>query len=200
MATLWQDLRYSIRMLSKNPGFTFVAVFTLALGIGANSAIFSVVNAVLLRPLQFKDPEQLVRIWEKLPQGGTGSVSVPNLTDWREQNDVLAGIAAYSSANFNLQSRDSPERISGAAVTSDFLDVLGIPPLLGRAFQAGEDLPGAHRVVVLSHQLWQRNFGADPQIVGKRVPVNGEHFTVVGVTPPGFGFPSRLTELWTPLP
>ena len=199
MATLWQDLRYSIRALSKNPGFTFVAVFTLALGIGANSAIFSVVNAVLLRPLRFKDPEQLVRIWEKLPQGGAGSVSVPNLKDWREQNDVLAGMAAYSFVNFNLQSQDSPERISGAAVTGDFFDVMGVAPQLGRTLRAGEDQPGAHRVVVLGHQLWQRNFGADPQIVGKRIPVNGEDFTVVGVMPPGFSFPSRLTELWTPL-
>src|SRR5262247_2281793 len=116
MATLWQDLRYSIRMLSKNPGFTFVAVFTLALGIGANSAIFSVVDAVLLRPLRFKDPEQLVRMWETLPQGGTGTASPPNLKDWREQNDVLDGIAAFSNANFNLQGQDSPERIPGAAV------------------------------------------------------------------------------------
>src|SRR5215510_7200449 len=199
MTTLWQDLRYGARMMTKNPGFTLVAVFTLALGIGANSAIFSVVNAVLLRPLRFKDPERLVFIWEKLPQGGTGGVSVPNLTDWREQNDVMAGIAAYTSASFNLQSQDSPERVSGATVTSDFFDVLGIPPLLGRAFQAGEDQEGAHRVVVLSHQLWQRNFGADPQIVSKPILVNGENFTVVGVAPPGFGFPSRLTELWTPL-
>jgi len=199
LATLLQDLRYGVRMLSKNPGFTFVAVFTLALGIGANSAIFSVVNAVLLRPLRFKDPEQLVRIWEKLPQGGTGSVSVPNLKDWREQNDVLAGMAAYSFVNFNLQSQDSPERISGAAVTGDFFDVMGVAPQLGRTLRAGEDQPGAHRVVVLGHQLWQRNFGADPQIVGKRIPVNGEDFTVVGVMSPGFSFPSRLTELWTPL-
>ena len=154
MATLWQDLRYGARMMTKNPGFTLVAVFTLALGVGANSAIFSVVNAVLLRPMRFKDPERLVFIWEKLPQGGTGSVSVPNLTDWREQNDVMAGIAAYTSASFNLQSQDSPERVSGATVTSDFFDVLGIPPQLGRTFRAREDLPGANRVVVLSHQLW----------------------------------------------
>lgn len=199
MTTFWQDLRYGVRMLIKHPGFTFVAVMTLALGIGANSAIFSVVDAVLLRPLKFKDPEQLVRMWETLPQGGTGTVSPPNLKDWREQNDVFAGIAAFSTPNFNLQSQDSPERLPGAAVTPEFFDVMGVPPLLGRAFRAGEDQLGNHRVAVLSYELWQRNFGADPQIVGRNIPINGENFTVVGVAPPGFRYPSRLTELWTPL-
>lgn len=199
MMTLWQDLRYGVRMLAKNPAFTFVAMLTLALGIGANSAIFSVVDAVLLRPLKFKDPEQLVRMWETLPQGGTGTVSPPNLKDWREQNDVLAGIAAFSTPNFNLQSQDSPERIPGAAVTPEFFDVMGAPPRLGRGFHTGEDQLGNHRVVVLSHELWRRSFGADPQIVGRSIPVNGESFTVVGVMPPGFRYPSRLTELWTPL-
>ncbi len=199
MMTLWQDLRYGVRMLAKNPAFTLMTALTLALGIGANSAIFSVVNAVLLRPLQLKDPEQLVRIWEKLPQGGTGTVSVPNLKDWREQNDVLARIAGYSPGSFNLQGQDSPERVSGAAVTADFFDVLAVPPQLGRTLRAGEDQLGNHRVVVLSHQLWQRNFGADPQIIGKNILVNGENCAVVGVMPHGFGFPSKLTELWTPL-
>lgn len=199
MTTLWQDLRYGIRMLVKNPGFTLVATLTLALGIGANSAIFSVVDAVLLRPLKFKAPEQLVRIWETLPQGGTGTASPPNLKDWREQNDVLAGIAAFSTPNFNLQSQDSPERVPGAAVTPEFFDVMGAPPQIGRGFRAGEDQLGNHRVVVLSHELWRRNFGADPQIVGRSIPVNGESFTVVGVMAPGFRYPSRLTELWTPL-
>jgi putative ABC transport system permease protein len=134
-----------------------------------------------------------------LPQGGTGTVSPPNLKDWREQNDVLAGIAAFSPANFNLQSQDSPERVPGAAVTPDFFDVMGAPPQLGRAFRAGEDQLGNHRVVILSYELWRRNFGADPQIVGRSIPVNGESFTVVGVASPDFRFPSRLTELWTPL-
>src|SRR5262249_55079964 len=180
MATLWQDLRYSIRMLSKNPGFAFVAVFTLALGIGANSAIFSVVNAVLLRPLRFKDPDQVVRIWEKLPQGGTGTVSVPNLKDWREQNDVLAGMAAYSFVNFNLQSKDSPERVSGAAVTGNFFDVMGAAPHLGRTLSAGEDQPGAHRVGVLSHQLWRRKFCAASSTAGKRTPTTEYGFTFGG--------------------
>jgi putative ABC transport system permease protein len=186
-------------MMIKNPGFTLVAALTLALGIGANSAIFSVVNAVLLRPLQFKEPQRLVRIWEKLPQGGTGSVSPPNLKDWREQNDVLAGIAAYSTINFNLQNQESPERVPGAIVSADFFEVLGMAPILGRTLRAGEDQLGAHRVVVLSHQLWQRNYGGDPRIVGNQIQVNGENFTVVGVMGPTFMFPSKLTGLWTPL-
>lgn len=199
MGGLLQDLRFGARMLMKNPGFTIVAVVTLALGIGANSAIFSVVDAALLRPLRFEDPGRLVFIREKLPQGGTGSVSFPNLKDWREQNDVFAGMTAYSNANFNLQSQDSLDRVSGAAVATDFFDVMGAHAQLGRMLQAGEDQPGSNRVVVLSHQLWQRNFGADPQIIGKLIPVNGESFTVVGVAAPGFSFPSRSSELWTPL-
>jgi putative ABC transport system permease protein len=186
-------------MMVKNPGFTLVAALTLALGIGANSAIFSVVNAVLLRPLEFQEPERLVRIWEKLPQGGTGSVSTANLKDWRAQNDVLAGMAAYTTGNFNLQSKDSPERVPGCSVSADFFDTLGMPPVLGRTFRPGEDQLGNHRVAVLGNELWRRNYGGDPQIVGNSITVNGENFTVVGVMGPAFSFPSKLTELWTPL-
>lgn len=199
MRALWQDLRYGFRLLAKHSGFTAVAVLTLALGIGANSAIFSVVNAVLLRPLPFKEPERLIKIWEALPQGGTGTVSVPNLFDWREQNDVFTEIAAYQSSDFNLQGREQPERISGANVSPNFFSVLGVDPLMGRAFVQGEDQSGSERVVILSNQLWQRNFGSDPQIVGKHVNIGGESFQVVGVIPQGFQFPSRTTELWTPL-
>jgi putative ABC transport system permease protein len=199
MRILWQDLRYGVRTFLKQPGFTLVAVLTLTLGIGANSVIFSVVNAVLLRPLSFKEPEQLIRIWETLPQGGTGTASVPNLKDWRDQNDVFTQVAGYMTPSFNLQNQDSPERVSGATVTTDFFNVLGVPPQLGRTFREGEDQPGNHRVVVLSNQLWQRNFSSDPRIVGKNILVNGESFTIIGVMPPGFRFPARLTELWTPL-
>jgi predicted permease len=197
--TFLQDLRYGVRMLFKHRGFTFVAVLTLALGIGANSAIFSVVNAVLLRPLPYKDPEQIVYLWESLPQGGEGSVSVPNLRDWQEQNNVFEQIAAYDIANFSLMGSDLPERSAGASVTANFFDVIGVAPKRGRAFVAGEDTAGRNRVVILSDQLWQRNFGADPQIVNREVLIGGENYTVVGVMPPGFQFPSRTTELWVPL-
>jgi len=199
MNTLWQDLRYGARLLAKRPGFTAVAVLTLALGIGANSAIFSVVNAVLLRPLPFKEPDRLIRIWETFYPSGWGSVSVPNLKDWREQNDVFTGIAAFQTSSFVLQNGDYPERIAAASVSADFFDVLGVPPQSGRFFVEGEDQPGRQQVVVLSDQLWKRSFGADPNVIGQSLSLSAEKYTVVGIMPPGFRYPSRLTELWVPL-
>jgi putative ABC transport system permease protein len=197
MQTLFQDLRYAGRMLIKTPGFTAIAILTLALGIGANSAIFSVVNAVLLRPLMYKDSEKLIRLYEGLPQGGTGSVSVPNFKDWREQNDVFAEIAAYQWGNFNLAVQNQPERIVGANVSSEFFDVLGTPAQVGRTFQKGEDLAGSNRVVVLSDQLWRKNFGADANLVGKNISIGGENFSVIGIMPPQFKFFS--SQMWVPL-
>jgi putative ABC transport system permease protein len=199
MGTLWQDLRYAARILIKQPGFTAVAVLTIALGIGANSAIFSVVNSVLLRPLSFREPERLIKIWETFLPGGQGSVSVPNLKDWREQNDVFTQIAAYQTAGFNLKGEESPERVVGATVSANFFEVLGVPPQFGRTFQSGEDEPGKNRIVVLSHLLWQRNFGGEPGIIGEDILLGGENYQVVGVMPQFFRFPSRLTELWVPL-
>jgi putative ABC transport system permease protein len=184
-------------MLLKRPGFTFVAVLTLALGIGANSAIFSVVNAVLLRPLPYKDSEQIVDVYESLPQGGKGSVSVPNLKDWREQNEVFEAIAAYDWASFNLQAQEQPERIVGVSVSAEFFDVLGVAPQLGRTFQKGEDTAGNERVVVIADALWRKNFGGDPSIVGKNIQVGGVDHTVVGVMPPQFKF--QTAQMWLPL-
>jgi putative ABC transport system permease protein len=203
MGTILQDLRYAVRMLVKQPGFTCVAVLTLALGIGANSAIFSVVNAVLLRPLPFKDQDQIVKIWETFtPTGSTrswsGSASVPNLKDWREQNDVFTEIAYYQSGSFNLQDQDQPQRVQSATVSTNLFDVLGVLPRLGRTFVEGEDQQGNHRVVVLSDRLWRNNFAADSAIVGTDILLGGENFTVVGVMPAGFQFPSRSTDLWVP--
>jgi len=199
MQTLLHDLRYGLRMLAKKPGFTVVAMFTLALGIGANSAIFSVVNGVLLRPMPLEDPDRLIKIWESLPSGGQGTASAPNLKDWREQNTVFRGIAAYTPSNLNLGGQDSPERLSGVAVSTNFFDVVGVRPRLGRAFQIGEDEAGRNHVALLSHRLWQRAFGGDAGVVGKDVLLNGESYTVVGVMPPEFRFPSRLIEVWVPL-
>ncbi len=198
MMTLWQDFRYGCRMLRRQPLFSAIAILTLALGIGANSAIFSVVNAVLLRPLPFKEPDRLIKLWETFLPGGQGTVSVPNLKDWREQNDVFTEIAAYQFGNFNLQGSDNPERVQGATVSANMFTVLGVEPQLGRGFLPEEDQPG-HRVVVLSNQLWKRNFSSDPQILGKDIALGGEGFTVVGVMPAGFQFPRRTTELWVPL-
>ncbi len=197
MQTLFQDLRYAGRMLAKTPGFTAIAILTLALGIGANSAIFSVVNAVLLRPLMYKDSERLIRLYEGLPQGGTGSVSVPNLKDWREQTNAFSQIAAYQWGNFNLSAQDQPERIIGANVSSEFFDVLGTQTQLGRTFQKGEDQAGSNRVVVLGDKLWRQNFGADPNIVGKNIPIGGENFSVIGIMPPQFKF--FASQIWVPL-
>jgi putative ABC transport system permease protein len=204
MQTLWQDVRYALRTLRKHPGFTLVALFTLALGIGANSAIFSVVNAVLLKPLPLHEPDRLVNLWESFqPPGGgpawTGTASVPNLRDWREQNDVLTGIAAYQTASYNLLGGQMPERLQATTVDANFFDIVGMPPLLGRTFRSGEDQAGQHRVVVLSHQLWQQHFAADPNITTRQIVLNNENYSVIGVMPPSFRYPSRLTTLWTPL-
>ncbi len=199
MQTLLQDLRYGARMLLKKPGFTIVAVFTLALGIGANSAIFSVVNGVLLRPMPLEDPDRLIKIWETFLPGGQGTVSAPNLKDWREQNTVFNGVAAYQFSSFNLRGQESPERLPGATVSPNFFDVAGARPRLGRAFQTGEDEAGRNRAALLSHRLWQRAFGGDASVIGREIPLNGENYTVIGVMAPEFRFPSRLTEIWVPL-
>lgn len=197
MQNLIQDLRYSVRMLSRKPGFALVAVFTLALGIGANSAIFSLVNAVLLRPLPFNQPDQLIKIWETFPNG-FGTVSVPNLKDWREQNNAFSGIAAYQNAGYSLQGEHDSERIPAATVSANFFDVLGVSPRLGRSFGPGEDERGQNRIVLLSHALWQRRFNTDPSIVGRTILLGGESYQVIGVMPAQVRFPSRLTEMWVP--
>ena len=199
MGQLYRDLRYGLRALRRRPGFTAVAVLTLALGIGANSAIFSVVNAVLLKPLPYPEPERLVSVYESLPQGGTGSVSVPNLVDWRAQSDVFTGIAAYQYGDFNLQEEQQPVRAVGVYVSPNFFDVLGATPEAGRGFLEGEDAEGRQRVVVLSDKLWRRAYGADAHIVGRDIPLGGEKYTVVGVMPPSVQFPSPTAELWAPL-
>jgi putative ABC transport system permease protein len=194
-----QDLRFASRTLRKHPGFTLVAVLTLGLGIGANSAIFSVVDAVLLRPLPYPEPEKLVRLWETFPPAGWGSVSAPNIEDWREQNTVFSAIAAYSFRNVNLSGRESPERVVGAAVSSNFFATMGVAPQLGRWFESGEDTAASARVAVLSDRLWRRNYAADPSIIGREIQIGGEAAAVIGIMPAGFRFPSETTEIWTPL-
>src|SRR5215831_2682111 len=154
MSTFVQDLRFACRMLAKNPGFTGVAVITLALGIGANTAIFTVVNAVLLRQLTLPRPGQLVTVWETFRQG-ISSASVADFKDWREQNDIFQGLAAYQTGDFNLKGAESPERVPGAYVTANFFDVMGEPTLQGRGLLSGEDVLGRNRVVVLSEALWK---------------------------------------------
>ncbi len=198
MHTLWQDIRYGMHMLLKSPSFTLVAVVALALGIGANTAIFSVVNAVLLRPLPYKNPERLVMMWQtNLRQGiGQDSVAAPNFLDWREQSQSFEHMAAYRGQSFNLTVGDKPEQLPGAVVSASFFQVLGVKAALGRLPQTEVDQPGGNLVAVLSHGLWQRHFGADPNLIGKPLTLNGESFTAVGIMPPGFKYPLDDTEVW----
>ncbi|HEY7544933.1 MAG TPA: ABC transporter permease [Blastocatellia bacterium] len=198
-SALSRDLQYGFRYLRKHTAFTVVAIFTLALGSGASTAIFSVVNSVLLRPLPYDHPERLVMIWEKNPRGIVeGNVSPPNFYDWKAQSQIFEQMAALSDKGFNLVTANEPERVEGQETTDNLFDLLGAKPLLGRTFLPGEDRPGNNRVVLLSYELWQRRFGSDPAAVGQSVSLNGNDYTVVGVMPRGFLFPSKGVEIWTP--
>ncbi len=198
MEALWQDLCYGARQLARSPEFTLAAVLTLALGIGANTAIFSVVNGVLLRPLAYDDPERIIVVWGKHPQIGREAASLPDFTDWRAQNSSFESMTGAGRSFLTLTGAEEPERLMATLVTGDFFDVLRVRPILGRGFLPEEDRPGAGRVGLISHGLWQRRFGSDPNIVGRTLTLNGELYTVVGVAPPHLNLLSS-TDLWTPL-
>jgi putative ABC transport system permease protein len=200
MESLKQDLYYGLRMLWKSPAFTLVAIIALALGIGANTAIFSVVNGVLLRPLPYPEPDQLAMVWlDNRRQGIRDDItSYPNFIDWRDQNKTFQGMAAVRGINANLTGSGEPEEIRGASVTSNFFQLVGVGPTQGRGFTIEEEQPGKDRIVVLSHGLWQRRFGGNPGILNQSIQLNGEAYTVVGIMPAGFQFPTK-TEIWTPL-
>src|SRR5262245_1697378 len=185
MQTLWQDLRYGVRMLLKNPGFSLIAVLTLALGIGANTAIFSVVNGVLLKPLPYREPEQLIRVFERSLTQPRFPMSGGNFQDYREQNSTLSGLALYTRQDLELSNDDKPERLAALRVSAGFFELLGAQPLLGREFRREDELPDNNQVVILSHGLWQRRFNGDPNVVGRVVTLSGRPFTVVGVAPQG---------------
>ncbi len=201
MATLLQDLRYALRMLAKNPGFTAAAVVTLALGIGANTAVFSVVNAVLLHPLPYPTADQLVMVWQNNPRKGDreGRVSYPNFQDWRAQSTVFQGMAGFTGYSLVLTGSGEPQRVYGAMVSANFFPVMGVRPLIGRGFLPQEETVGHNAVLVLGHDLWQHRLGADPRIVGKTVSFDQDVFVVIGIMPPGFRFPYEA-EFWTPRP
>ena len=190
MESVWQDLRYSGRMLLKHPGFTLIAVLTLSLGIGANTAIFSIVNAVLLRPFPYESPEQLVIPGESnTGTRGNTSLSYPNFADWKDDRKVFAAASAVrSNENYNLTGAGEPERLMGRLVSAGFLSILGIKPLLGRDFLAEDDRVGATPTVILSYGVWSRRFGNDQNIVGKQITLNDQSYTVVGVTPQNFQY------------
>jgi putative ABC transport system permease protein len=207
MNTIIQDLRYGLRMLAKNPGFTAVAVMTLALGIGANTAIFSVVNAVLLRPLPFEDPSRLMMLWEGVPQLGWPKVTcaAPDLTLYEREQKSFEAVGAFRNQHYELSGSGTPERLMGARVSASLFPLLGISPLVGRDFTANEDRPGSN-VVMLSYGLWQRRFGGDPAIVGKTIDLDRVPYAIVGVMPRSFVFPipgpesnSEPAAFWVPM-
>ncbi|HEU0039043.1 MAG TPA: ABC transporter permease, partial [Verrucomicrobiae bacterium] len=203
MSGIFHDLRYAVRQVRKAPGFALVVVVTLALGIGANSAIFSVVNGVLLHSLPFPSAEQVMRVWHTPPQSSfpgmsTFSVSAANFLDWQAQNHVFSSMAVYGFRGFTLTGGDKPEQVDATAVSAGFFSTLEVQPMLGRAFSAEEDQPGHSNVVVLSHRFWQDHFGANRGVVGHTITLDGASYLVAGVMPPSFRFPD-FAQVWTPL-
>ncbi|HXZ19324.1 MAG TPA: ABC transporter permease, partial [Candidatus Acidoferrales bacterium] len=205
--TFLQDLRYGLRMLGKNPGFTLVAVLTLALGIGANTAVFSLVDAILLRPLPYRNPSELVVVSETVPEMGGGfelGMAAGEYLDYRDRNRSFAQTGAHEGAGFNLTGEGNPLRVNAAAVTASVFQLLGVPPRLGRVFTAEEERNGGAAVAVLSYSLWQRHYGADPGILGKTIKLDEKPYLVLGVMPPSFHFPSdgaplsERPDLWVP--
>ncbi|HKG23981.1 MAG TPA: ABC transporter permease, partial [Blastocatellia bacterium] len=201
MESLIQDIRYGIRMLAKKPGFTVVAVIALALGIGANTAIFSVVNKVLLNPLPYNEPDRLMMVWEENAKNGfpADTPAPANFISWREQNQVFEDMAALDGNSYSLTGTGEPEKVAGHRVSASLFPILGVDPSLGRVFSPEEDNPGANRVVIISDGLWKRRFGSDREILGKTLTLDGESYTVVGVMPPRFEFPNRESEIWIPM-
>src|SRR5438874_8192080 len=198
MHTLWQDIRYGARMLLKNPGITFIVVLALALGIGANTAIFSVVNAVLLRPLPYEESDRLVFLNETSKTMSDISIPYPNFSDWRDQNHVFEKVGVYNRNSYNLTGYGEAERIPTAQMSADLFAALRANALVGRVFTNDEDKPGASPVVVLSYALWQRRFGGQNSILNQPITLNGKSYTVIGVMPPDYAFPSRV-EMWVPV-
>jgi putative ABC transport system permease protein len=203
---LSQDLRYAIRALRRSPAFTLTALLTLALGIGANTAIFSVVRGVLLEPLPFVAADRIVRVWHVNPSTGMakGAVSEPNLKDWRAESRLSESMGGFFFADdltgMDLTGQGEPERLNGALVTDGFFETLGTPPLLGRALLPEDNIPGNDRVAVLSYSLWASRFGADRSLLGKSIALNGQPFVVAGVMPAGFTYPAdRSIDIWIPL-
>src|SRR5579863_2100116 len=198
MEQLAKDLRFALRMIRNSPGFTLIAVLTLALGIGANTAIFSFVDAVLLRPLPYPHPEQMVMVWEKPPGGERNGISTLNFLDWKRENTVFSAMAAETGGSMTLTGGDRPVQVQGDRDSATFFDIWGIRPMLGRTFAADEDQPGKNQVVVLSHRFWETRFGADKSIIGRTLSLNNKPYTVIGVMPPG-PFDRTRDLFWVPL-
>jgi putative ABC transport system permease protein len=206
MVNTLQDIRYAFRMLLKRPGFTAIVILTLALGIGANTTIFSAIDAVLINPLPYKTSERLVVLWETNKHLGPemwdrNEVAIGNFLDWRSHNQVFDQLGALFDTDMNLTGAGEPQRIKSYVVTTNFFQVLGVQPMLGRSFLPEEEKPGAPFTVILSHDLWRRQFGSDPNIINKSLTFNGHQVAVVGVMPPAFEvqFPiSKHVDMWVP--
>jgi len=203
MRNLWNDLRFGLRILRRNPGFTLAAIVVLALGIGANTAIFSIVNAVLLRPLPYENPSRIMQVWhvppaKSFPGMTLFSVSAANYLDWQSQNRTFEHLAAYGFASFNVGGGERPEAIRGATVEPDFFSILGVRPVQGRVFAPDENHPGHGHVIILGNKLWRDQFASDSGIVGRNILLDGETYTVVGVMAPKFKFPD-WADFWIPM-
>ena len=199
METLLQDVRYGLRMLAKSPGFAAIAILTLALGIGANTALFSVVNGVLLNPLAYPHPGQLVAIFGRTPGSNQGFVTYLNFLDWQRDTQTISSMAMYRNQDYNFIGTGEAERLSGYMVSANFFSTLGVTPLLGRGFLPDDDHPGAAPVVILGGGLWKRKFGASLSIIGKSIVLNGASYTIVGVIPPGFTFYGHDRDIYAPI-
>src|SRR6266481_4107660 len=199
MGTFIKDVRYGVRILYRTPGFTVVAVLALALGIGANTAIFSVVNAILLRSLRFRDPSSLVMVWEKSRFDDRNVISPADYQDWKSRNHVFGDLAAVVDIfNLNLTGAGEPEELLAGAVSANFFQMIGVQPVIGRAFLPAEDTRGREHVVILSHQMWRRRFDGSVGILGKSVTLSGEIYQVIGILPADFSWNNRRTDVWIP--
>ncbi|MGH9407261.1 MAG: ADOP family duplicated permease, partial [Terriglobia bacterium] len=199
LETFHRDLSYGFRQLRRSPGFTTIAILTLALGIGANTAIFSFVNAVLMERLPYTHPEQIVMVWEKPPGGERNGISTMNFLDWKRQNTVFTALAAKTGGSVTLTGGDRPLQLQGARVSAPYFNIFGVKPMLGRTFAPDEDQLGKNQVVVLSHRVWESRFGADPKIIGRTISLDNKPYTVIGVMPPRTPFDRSQNLLWTPL-
>ena len=204
LETLWQDLRFGARTLRRNPGFAVIAVLTLALGIGANAAIFSVVNAVLLRPLPWHEPDRAVMIWSRWTAFDKTWVSSGEVNDYRRRTRTLDSVATWNDGQANLTGDGDPERVAVGAVSANTFPTLGAAPFIGRTFTEQEDVPNGPNLVVLGHSLWNRRFAADPAVIGRTILINGTPYEVIGVMPKDFVLPTDFenpepTQMWMPL-
>jgi putative ABC transport system permease protein len=194
-----QDVRYGCRTLLKNPGFTVVAVATLAIGIGGNTAIFSFVDGALLKPLPYADPDRIVQVLEKPPGGGRNGISTLNYLDWKRDNTVFEYLAARTGGSVTLTGLNEPLQLRGSRVSTHYFDIFRVKVAAGRTFMDGEDEPGKNNVAILSHALWRSQFGSDPSVIGRSILLDGTPHTVIGILPGGGVFDRWYSQIWRPL-